>query len=71
MAWGHGTFQEAIYDWFNEYKVYLKAGANPLIYRMDVNNDPELAELGLEVLYFSPKNYIHTYITYVILVLYF
>lgn len=56
MAWGHGTFQEAIYDWFNEYKVYLKAGANPLIMRKDVNKDPELAELGLEVSCFPPTN---------------
>ena len=55
MAWGHGTFQEAIYDWFNEYKVYLKAGANPLIARKDVNNDPELAKLGLEVSYLFPS----------------
>ena len=59
MAWGHGTFQEAIYDWFNEYKVYLKAGANPLIARKDVNNDPELAKLGLEVSYFPPNNCIY------------
>ena len=63
MAWGHGTFQEAIYDWFNEYKVYLKAGANPLIARKDVNNDPELAKLGLEVSYFPPNNCIYMHLT--------
>ena len=57
MAWGHGTFQEAILDWFNEYKVYLEAGANPLIMRMDVNNDRELTKLGLEVSYFPPKKF--------------
>lgn len=49
MAWGHGTFVEAIYDWFNEYKVYLEAGANPLILRFP--GDPELVELGLVVFY--------------------
>ena len=38
---------DAATDWFNEYKDYLDAGANPLI--MKNPGDPELLKLGLHV----------------------
>ena len=38
---------DAAKDWFNEYKDYLDAGANPLI--MKNPGDPELFKLGLHV----------------------
>ncbi|XP_040575379.1 uncharacterized protein [Lepeophtheirus salmonis] len=47
MAWGQDSIKEAAVQWFDEYKPYIEAGVDPLIYRDSTDEEVQDNKLGM------------------------